>query len=435
MKTRNMTQLLRALRKFAQDANLQCIQDKRAARGKRYNCCELVKTFLIGMVSGLMTVTQLERFCPKITAAVSRVLQIPRQISDTTLRNFLLLLNLESLREALRNSAHVGRQRKAVKEDAFDWPAVACDGKTTRSFYQQQQVTQWHSRTQQAYLTTITCTAISSRLRPCLDFLLKKPDQNERGCFAEVFASLRRHFARWMQIVTYDAGACSRANAQIVHEAHRGYLFGLKGNEPTLYEEAKQLLGQHVPTPSTAAETELSGGKVITRRIWTLSFPQETLLPKQQWPHTCTLVRVHKQTYDKRSGRIEKQDRYYVSNIPICAHKTHPCPGHTHVLQEGLSNQQFLQLVRLHWGVETDHCLWDRFLGEDKHKWVLHPLGMLNVQALHRIVSNFLVLYQYATRRSAEKDWLSWPELMESFMYMTYCLTRLPTGAVWWDTS
>lgn len=124
-----------------------------------------------------------------------------------------------------------------------------------------------------------------------------------------------------------------------------------------------------------------------------------------------------------------------MSNIPLCTDCTHPRRGHEHVLQEGLSKQQFLQLVRFHWGVETDHCLWDRLLKEDKQKWVQHPLGMLNVQALHRIVSNFLVLYQYATRRSALKHLLSWPELMEDFVYMAYCLTYLPAGTAWWDTS
>ena len=226
MKTRHMTQLLRALRKFIRDANLECIQDTRHARGKRYPCCALVNTFLMGMLSGLMTVTQLERFCPKVAAAAHRALRIPRQISDTALRYFLLHLDRKSLRQALRNSAHVGRQRKAIQEDAFPWPAVACDGKTTRSFYQLYGVTQWRPGMQKAYLTTITCTGICSRLRPCLDFLLMDPKHNERKAFAEVFASLRHHFARWMQIVTYDAGACSHANAQIVHKAHRGYLFG-----------------------------------------------------------------------------------------------------------------------------------------------------------------------------------------------------------------
>ena len=261
------------------------------------------------------------------------------------------------------------------------------------------------------------------------------PAHNEQETCAQVFASLRHHFARWMQIVTYDAGACSRGNAQIVHTAHRGYLFGLKGNEPVLYREAKRLLSSYAPTRSSVADTQLAGGKVITRWVWAVSFRGEMLLPYPQWPHDGTLVRVHKQVHDKKTGHTTTQDRYYVSNIPLCAHRTHPRMGHRHVLHEGLSQQQFLQLVRLHWGVETDHSLWDRLLQEDTHKWVQHPQGMLNVQALHRIASNFLVLYQFGTRRSAQKRLLSWPQLMEDFVYLAYCLTRLPAGLVWWDTS
>jgi hypothetical protein len=69
-------------------------------------------------------------------------------------------------------------------------------------------------------------------------------------------------------MVSYDAGACSLANASLVRELGLHYLFGLRGTQPTLLSEAERLLTTLGPEHARAESEDSLRGERIVRRLY-----------------------------------------------------------------------------------------------------------------------------------------------------------------------
>ena len=52
--------------------------------------------------------------------------------------------------------------------------------------------------------------------------------------FPEVSQVLEATYGARIEIYRLDAGFCSQANARLIAAAHKGYIMGLKGNQPEL---------------------------------------------------------------------------------------------------------------------------------------------------------------------------------------------------------
>jgi len=65
------------------------------------------------------------------------------------------------------------------------------------------------------------------------------------GHFQAAFASVLEAYGTMFQMVTYDAGALSEANASAVVAAGKDYLFALKGEQRTMFKMATELLDRN----------------------------------------------------------------------------------------------------------------------------------------------------------------------------------------------
>ena len=91
----------------------------------------------------------------------------------------------------------------------------------------------------------MTATLTSIAAQPIIDVTPIPAHTNEMGIFVLALERVCRAFAGLdlFRLVTYDAGACSKANARAVRDRDLHYLFVLKSSQSSLYAEAELWLG------------------------------------------------------------------------------------------------------------------------------------------------------------------------------------------------
>jgi hypothetical protein len=384
------------------EARLERVADPRREQGRLWPLSTLLRAGLVGCIAGCKSLAQLEDLTGDLSPAMRRLLRIGRSIPDTTMRDTLVKVEPEELRQCNHALVKAAQRRKALEPDGLPFGAAAMDGKGTASsswdgVYAQRQP---HSAGVGAsgIVRTMTCTLISSRVKVCLDAIPIPACTNEMGYFRQALQSLVSTYGRGklLRLVTYDAGACSEENADAVLAADLHYLFGLKGTQPTLLSEARRLLERLPLEQAHAMSEDVNGPWVITRRAFITSE-----MAGYEWPHLETALRIRYEKRQRDGELLEAEDRYYISSLP----------------RSELSDEQWLLLVRRHWGVENNcHNTFDTVFEEDDHPWIkADPKGMVVVMLLRRLAYNLLALFRGVTQRSEERRATPWRDLVRWF--------------------
>jgi predicted transposase YbfD/YdcC len=291
---------------------------------------------------------------------------------------------------------------------------AAMDGKVTaiqgcdNQFAQRQPHAEGDGDT--SVVRTVTCSLVSAAGHPCIDVVPIPAATNEMGHFE---AALRQLIAAYgglglFRLISYDAGACSEHNARLVVELGYDYLFGLKGTQPTLLQEAKRLLGDRTaPQADAVSEDVVGGGHVVVRR----AYLTDEMAGYLDWEHLGTVVRVESETLDRSGNRVASDNRYFVSSL----------------CRRALSPAQWLHAVRAHWGVEN-HChnTWDTAFAEDDRPWIqTHPRGTVVVMVLRRIAYNLLTWFRSVTQRSEDNRRVPWKTLLRDVYVTVACTTEV----------
>ncbi len=355
-------------------------------------------------MAGCRGLADAEQLTEALSPAARRLLGLPRRLADTTARDALCRVPLAGLRAALHRAVRAAWRRKALAPVGLPVSVVALDGKATSLPTLNHPLVQNHIEGQAmpfGLVRTVTCSLVSARGRPCIDAIPMPGHVNEASYFQTAFASLVETHGTLFDVVSYDAGALSEANASAVVAAGKHYLFTLKGEQRTMYKLAAELLDPH----DVAAQTVdvLDNQTTVTRTLTLLaadpcwSYGDGKGPGESVWSHAGTFLRVE---YVKRHrGEIVERDaRMFVSS-----------------LQRGaLTPAQWLLLVRSHWGVEnnTHHTL-DTAFAEDERPWIeADPHGTLAVLLLRRIAYTLLALYRAVTLRSDESRTTRWRALL-----------------------
>lgn len=382
------------------EAHLGEVEDPRDARGKRWQLAALLRAVVVGVAAGCKSLAQTEALTSEMSPAVRGRLGIRRRIADTTMRDALVKVEPKKLRRSLHAQIKAAHRRKALEPDGLPFGVAAMDGKssTATAWDKKYAQKQTHSAGLGAsgLVRTVTCSLVSSKSRACIDAIPIPPATNEMGHFSAAFQSLVKVYrkSRLLKMVSYDAGACSEENGREVVGEKLDYMFGLKGSQPTLLNEAKALLGGLGPEQAEAETTDVeSNNRTVTRRLYRTG----ELAGYLDWTHLKTVVRVESVTVE--NGKVVKhEDRYFISSLA----------------SEALSAAQWLLVVRRHWGVENNcHHTWDTVFEEDDRPWIeKNPQGMVVVMLLRRIAYNMLALFRTVTQRAEERRQTPWRNLV-----------------------
>lgn len=403
-RTRLHRRIAGMLRKRLHEARLDALDDPRHRRGRRWELVTLLHGVLVGLCAGCNNLAQLEELTSHLGAPMRRWLGIARRLPDTTLRDVLCMLTPSELRPHLHAVLHAARRRKALAECALPFGVASLDGKATAvpscdDCYAQRQTQSEGSLV--GVVRTVTTVLVSHPARPCLDVLPIPASTNEMGVFDTALRALWSVYgdSELFRMVSYDAGACSLANASLVRELGLHYLFGLRGTQPTLLAEAERLLAALGPEHAAAESEDLLRGERVVRRVYLT----EAMSGFEAWDHLRTVLRVESETFDVAGRRIASEQRYYLSSLPLAR----------------LSPKQWLLLVRLHWGVETAHQILDVAFAEDDHPWIESvPRATVVVAILRRIAYTLLTLFRSVTQRADAKRHVPWRTLMRD-LYVT----------------
>ena len=381
--------------------HLDRVPDHRDRRGRRWRLDTLLFATLLGVMTGQKSFADVERLTENLSVATRHLLGIRRTVPDTTLRDALSTVEPEALRPILHYATRSAHRSKSLSVD-FDLPfgVVSMDGKYVTVPAVDDRYSQLVTHdTDQGHLGgrigTMTAVLSSCQARPCINVVPIPAVTNEMSTFERALDVLLAAYGQLdlFRLVTYDAGACSKANAQHIRDRRLHYLLSLKGSQPELSYWAHVWLGQRPLQQADAANTEGTGRAQVTRRIFLAACPTAP----EGWEHLRTLIRINTDTFD-RLGQLNTETFYYISSLAI----------------DRLTPKQWLTVIRRHWAVETVHQILDGAFAEDDHPWVLeNPRLTLVVMILRRIGYTLLTIFRSITQRSDDRRQEPWNYLLQ----------------------
>ncbi len=403
MEGRRLRRMVGLLRARLPELDLDAVADPRTREG-RWSLAQILRATLVGLMAGCKGLWEAEQLTASLSVAARRQLGLPRRLADTTARDALCQVSVGELRSVLHRLVRAAWRRKALEPVGLPMSVVALDGKVTalpclnQPFVQTQ-----HPEVGLPYglVRTMTAALVSAPGQPCIDAIPIPSSTNEVGHFQVAFQSLVETYGTLFDVVSYDAGGFSRANADRVVAAGKDYLFALKDEHRIMCRLADELLASEPVVGRT--EDALDNETTVVRSLrllradpsWSYGDgkgPDESL-----WPHARAFLSVE---YLKvqRGQVIERYDRMFVSSID----------------SSRLTTAQWLLLLRSHWAVENqNHHTLDTAFAEDTRPWIeADANGMLVVLMLRRIAYTLLALFRAVSLRSDANRVTRWKLLL-----------------------
>ena len=402
MEGRRLRRMVGFLTARLPELDLDAVADPRAREGK-WSLGQILRATLLGLMAGCKSLRETERLTASLSVASRRQLGLKRRLPDTTARDALCEVPLDDLRAMLHRATRAASRRKALAPVGLPVSVVALDGKVTAlPCLNQRFIQTQHPEVGLPYglARTMTAALVSAEGRPCIDAIPIPASTNEAGHFQAALASLVDTYGSLFDVVSYDAGGFSRANADAVVAAGKDYLFALKDEQRAMCRLADEMLAGEAVLDRT--EDQLDNATTVVRSLrlvradpsWSYGDGKE---PHESiWPHAKAFLRVD---YVKvQHGKIVQQDdRMYVCSLD----------------PKRLTTEQWLRLLRAHWGVENNnHHTFDTAFAEDDRPWIeADANGMLAVLILRRIAYTLLALFR-ASLRTEQTCAMPWRDLM-----------------------
>jgi hypothetical protein len=411
------------LHKRVRELRLWDLEDPRAYRGRRWRIETLLSTVLVGLMSGCKGLKDLEALTESLSSPMRKMLGVPRRLPDTTLRQVLCKLQPMQLLELLGRTMRLAYRRKSLRFEVLPFGMVAMDGKGTAipDYNHEYAQLHHHEGTERTYglVRTVTTCLANVVGKPCLNAYPIPAATNECGIFAEAFGCITQNFGELFRLVSYDAGAVSKENADLVVETRKDYLFQLTNENQLALKMAKELLG---PKQNAVEQTEtvLDNHTVVRRklfihRVFDWKTNRQNTCHQYFWQHTRTVLRVRSESWVDGT-MAASEDRYFV-----CSMRPHE-----------LTAKQWLYAVRAHWSVENQcHGTFDRIFSEDDRPWITGDAqGTLAVMLLRRIAYTLLTLFRSVNLKSDDNRMMPWKELLERIKRALLLATEpdMPSG-------
>ena len=381
------------LRQRLPDAALGAVADPRCARRVTWPMRRLLTTIVTAMATGRRGLRQVESLTKEASLDALRALDLRRALPDTTQRDLLVKLDPHELRAALHRQVLRAHRRHALDADGLPSGVVSMDGKATT-------IDAWDSPYVQrqgshGVIRTVTATLVSSRVRVCLDAYPIPAKTNEMGIFKDALDALVDTYGgtALLQVVMYDAGACSQANARHTRKRKLHYVMVLNEGQKTLYAEARRVLG--ALDESRGHKVEMTDEhRTVHYTLWLTN----ELAGWLDWDHLVTVVRIRREVLGPDGRPTQTGERYFVSSLG----------------SQAFVPIRWARLLRARWGVENNcHHTFDQEFAEDARTWIKRSApGALNVVLLRRIAYNLVALFRGRTLRGEDGVPPAWGDLM-----------------------
>ena len=415
--TRKITAFNNFLRQRRRALRIDNTTDPRDRRGRRYAWRSLFAANLIGMMLCARSLRTLEELNQDF-GALARGFSVPAKVGRWALGNFLRRAKTSVLLDKLHELMRYEVRSKSLAPSGLPFGVVAVDGKQDRRKLSERftDFVQWvrPDGSKPYGLHRVLRVALVSSSVPvvltCMEVLGKT---NEAASFKELFESLVSLFGSVFQLVTGDAAFCTAANAALVRAANYAYLFGLKENQPALFEEARRVLIPEARSRVADAldpgwETD-SRGRTIRRFLWVT----HDMAGWHGWEHLTQvfLVRTLEQLDDGTTSILD--ERLFVTNMT----------------RGMLTAKRALLVIRRHWRIEN--CVFgtldrkDLWAEDTTQGWSYTGNGLANTSILTCIAFNLLSLFRGVHLRSQANRRAKWLRVLRWLVFVFY----LPAAA------
>jgi len=328
--------------------------DPRVERTRRHKLTDIVLIVLIGTICDIRGWDALHEFTEDSDDYLESILELPHGVpSADTIRRVMSALDPVAFRDAFIAWAQQLCVSTAGK-------LVAIDGKSVRGAFA--------GADGQGTLHLVNAWVCENEM--VLGQYATDVKSNEITAIPELIALLDLRGA----VVSIDAIGCQKNIARCIVDKGADYIFGLKGNQPTLHQEVLaafdastcERLQRDENTFTEAADK--GHGRLETRRVWVMR-EVEWLTRSEQWPSLKSLVMVESERTIR--GRTSRERRAYICSVEASA-------------------ARLADIVRSHWHVENKlHWVLDVTFGED-HARIGRKHGAENLALVRKMAINLL---------------------------------------------
>jgi hypothetical protein len=346
-----------------------------------------------------------------------RRLSVAGAPSDTLLEGIIRMVEPDDLLVVVQEQVHrMLRAKQLPVSDELGISLVAIDGKALAT-----DDTQLHPQAQDQsapgqprfVLRALRAVHVGGVVKPVIGQLVIPASAGETDTLPAFVDQLEAAYGKtdMLECFSLDAGFFSRANLEDIHARNRGFIVGLKGNQPTLHAAAIAVLGEDEAEPAAGWDLVLQQRR--NGRDVTLHFARsrdELLL--WDWPCIRQVWRLRQRV--ESAGKVTEEDRYFATNLPWGRMRPKPA----------------IAAIRAHWGIENDaNWTFDAIWQEDSRAWVRQDRA-LETLSLYRILAyNAVRVWRHRTLRTSAANPLPYRRLLQVIhMALVTPNTRIAEG-------
>jgi predicted transposase YbfD/YdcC len=330
------------------------LPDPRVERTWRHKLVDILMIVLIGTIWGCKGWDEMYEEAEAAEDELRQFLELPHGIpSADTLRRVMSALSPARFRDVF-----IAWSRALC--ESTEGKLIAIDGKTVRGAFR--------GESGEGALHLVNAWVCENQM--VLGQYATDVKSNEITAVPELLRLLDLRGA----VVSLDAMGCQKEIAKQIVEQGADYIFGLKGNQPTLHQEVLSAFDEATCSrlreePSSFHESADKGhGRLEVRRLWVLR-DTEWLTRSEKWTKLSSLVLVESERTVR--GETSRERRAYISSLDASA-------------------ERFQSLVRGHWQVENKlHWVLDVTFGEDRAR-IAKKNGAENLALVRKLALNLL---------------------------------------------
>jgi len=301
------------------------IRDPRVQGMVDYPLSDILIIVMCSVISGLEKLEEIVTYAEKKKRLLSQVFGIEACPSESQISRVLNIIDGEEVAEAI---IEIMKMRILKLGDI-----IAVDGKTIRSTLPKGKT--------HGGLQILTAYFVESGVVLGQKYIDKKT--NEIPVFQDMLCCINVG----KKIITGDAMHCQKETCSMIIAKKGDYVFGLKGNQGTLYNQADIYFKYYENTDKIEvfeAPIEKQSGR-IERRIFMRILDITNFEGLENWLGIKSIFAVNRIT-ETKSGRTEELS-YYISSLDVCP-------------------ERLLDIVRSHWKIESMHWCLDVIFSEDE---------------------------------------------------------------------